>query len=66
MSNFVKYKDVIYIHCFGVNDQYNLSSNQGRFSSDGLKLNSKVFRFNLCSDLYSLKLSKHAKLQILQ
>jgi hypothetical protein len=66
MSNFVKYKDVIYIHCFGVNDQYNLSSNQGRFSSNGLKLNSKVFRFNLCSDLYSLKLSKHAKLQILQ
>lgn len=66
MSKFVKYKDVIYIHCFGVNDQYNSSSNQGRFSSNGSKLNSKAFRFNIGSDLYNLKLSKNAKLQVLQ
>ncbi len=66
MSNFVKYKDVIYMHCFGTSDSYNVSANQGRFSSNGLKLNSKVFRFNTTTDLYSLKLSKNAKLQVLQ
>ncbi len=26
MSNFVKYKDVIYMHCFGTSDAYNLSA----------------------------------------
>ena len=66
MSNFVKYKDVIYMHCFGTSDAYNVSANQGRFSSNGSKLNSKVFRFNTTTDLYSLKLSKNAKLQVIQ
>ena len=66
MSNFVKYKDVIYMHCFGTSDAYNVSANQGRFGSNGSKLNSKVFRFNTTTDLYSLKLSKNAKLQVLQ
>ena len=66
MAKVIKYKDVIYMHCFGVNDAYNASSNQGRFSSNGSKLNSKVFRFNIGSDLYSIKLSKNAKLQVLQ
>ena len=66
MDKFIKYKDVIYIHCFGVNDEYNLSSNKGRFTSNGLKLNSKIFRFSVGPDLYTLKLSKNAKFQLLQ
>ena len=66
MSIFVKYKDVIYMHCFGTSDTYNVSENQGRYSSNGSKLNSKVFRFNTTTDLYSLKLSKNAKLQVIQ
>ena len=64
MSYFVKYKDVIYIHCFGPNDEY-AALNKGRYSSNGLKMNSKVFRFNLGTDLYNLKLSKNAKFQLL-
>ena len=66
MSNFVKYKDVIYMHCFGTSDANNVSANQGRFSSNGSKMNANVFKFNTTSDLHSLKLSKNAKLQILQ
>ena len=57
MTHFIKYKDIIYIHCFGPNDDY-ASLNKGRYSSNGLKMNSKIFRFNLGSDLNSLKLSK--------
>ncbi len=38
MSKFVKYKDVIDMHCFGTSDAYNISANQGRFSSNGSKL----------------------------
>ena len=64
MTNFIKYKDVIYIHCFGPNDEY-ASLNKGRYSSNGLRMNSKVFRFNLGTDLYNLKLSKNAKFQLL-
>ena len=64
MSYFVKYKDVIYIHCFGPNDEYS-ALNKGRYSSNGLKMNSKIFRFNLGTDLYNLKLSKNAKFQLL-
>jgi len=64
MSNFVKYKDIIYIHCFGPNDEYS-ATNKGRYSSNGLKMNSKIFRFNLGTDLYNLKLSKNAKFQLL-
>ena len=64
MTHFVKYKDIIYIHCFGPNDDYS-SLNKGRYSSNGLKMNSKVFRFNLGTDLYNLKLSKNAKFQLL-
>ena len=64
MTNFVKYKDVVYIHCFGPNDDYS-ALNRGRYSSNGLKMNSKVFRFNLGTDLYNLKLSKNAKFQLL-
>ena len=57
MSHFVKYKDIIYIHCFGPNDE-NAILNKGRYSSNGLRMNSKIFRFNLGSNLNSLKLSK--------
>ena len=57
MTHFVKYKDIIYIHCFGPNDDYS-ALNKGKYSSNGLKMNSKVFRFNLGTDLYNLKLSK--------
>lgn len=64
MSNFLKYKDIIYIHCFGPNDEYS-ATNKGRYSSNGLKMNSKIFRFNLGTDLYNLKLSKNAKFQLL-
>ena len=64
MTNFIKYKDVIYIHCFGPNDEYS-ALNKGRYSNNGLKMNSKIFRFNLGSDLNSLKLSKNAKFQLL-
>ena len=64
MTHFVKYKDIIYIHCFGPNDDYS-SLNKGRYSSNGLKMNSKIFRFNLGTDLYNLKLSKNAKFQLL-
>ena len=49
MTHFVKYKDIIYIHCFGPNDDYS-SLNKGRYSSNGLKMNSKIFRFNLGTD----------------
>ena len=66
MSNVIKYKDVIYMHCFGTSDANNVGANQGRFSSNGSKMNAKVFKFNTTSDLYSLKLSKNAKLQVLQ
>ena len=59
MSYFVKYKDVVYVHCFGPNDE-NASLNKGRYSCNGLKMNSKIFRFNLGTDLYNLKLSKNA------
>ena len=41
MTNFIKYKDVIYIHCFGPNDEY-ASLNKGRYSSNGLRMNSKI------------------------
>jgi hypothetical protein len=54
MTHFVKYEDIIYIHCFGPNDDYS-ALNKGRYSSNGLKMNSKVFRFNLGTDLYNLK-----------
>ena len=64
MSHFVKYKDIIYIHCFGPNDE-NAILNKGRYSSNGLKMNSKIFKFNLGTDLYNLKLSKNAKFQLL-
>ena len=64
MTHFVKYKDVIYVHCFGPNDEYS-ALNKGRYSSNGIKMNSKVFRFNLGTDLYNLKLSKNAKFQLL-
>ena len=64
MSHYIKYKDVIYIHCFGPNDEYS-SVNKGRYSSNGLKMNSKVFRFYLGTDLYNLKLSMNAKFQLL-
>jgi hypothetical protein len=64
MTNFIKYKDVIYIHCFGPNDEYS-ALNKGKYSNNGLKMNSKIFRFNLGSDLNSLKLSKNAKFQLL-
>ena len=64
MERFVKYKDVVYIHCFGPNDEYS-ASNKGRYSSNGLKMNAKVFRFNLGTDLYNLKLSKNAKFQLI-
>jgi hypothetical protein len=36
MTHFVKYKDIIYIHCFGPNDDYS-TTNKGRYSSNGLK-----------------------------
>ena len=45
MEKFVKYKDLIYIHCFGPNDD-NLTSNKGRYSSNGTSNNAKIFRFN--------------------
>jgi hypothetical protein len=64
MSHFVKYKDIIYIHCFGPNDE-NAILNKGRYSSNGLRMNSKIFKFNLGTDLYNLKLSKNAKFQLL-
>ena len=32
MTNFIKYKDVIYIHCFGPNDEYS-ALNKGRFKN---------------------------------
>jgi hypothetical protein len=32
--------------------------NKGRYSSTGLKMNSKVFRFDLGTYLYNVKLSK--------
>jgi hypothetical protein len=64
MTHFVKYKDIVYIHCFGPNDDYT-ALNKGRYSSNGLRMNSKVFRFNLGTDLYNLKLSKNAKFQLL-
>ena len=64
MANFVKYKDVVYIHCFGPNDEYS-ALNKGRYSSTGIKMNTKIFRFNLGTDLYNLKLSKNAKFQLL-
>jgi hypothetical protein len=64
MAQYVKYKDVVYIHCFGPNDE-NAALNKGRYSSNGLKMNSKIFRFNLGTDLYNLKLSKNAKFQLL-
>ena len=54
MTHFVKYKDIVYIHCFGPNDEYS-GSNKGRYSSNGLKMNSKIFRFNLGTDLYNIK-----------
>jgi len=57
MTHIIKYKDIVYIHCFGPNDEYS-ALNKGRYSSNGLKMNSKVFRFNLGTDLYNLKLSK--------
>ena len=37
MSHFIKYKDIIYIHCFGPNDDYS-ALNKGRYSSNDLKL----------------------------
>ncbi len=49
---------------FGPNDECS-SINKGRYSSNGLRMNSKIFRFNLGSDLNSLKLSKNAKFQLL-
>jgi len=64
MTHFVKYKDIVYIHCFGPNDEYS-GSNKGRYSSNGLKMNSKIFRFNLGTDLYNIKLSKNAKFLLL-
>ena len=64
MSYYTKYKDIVYIHCFGPNDEYS-ALNKGRYSSNGLKMNSKIFRFNLGTDLYNLKLSKNAKFQLL-
>jgi len=64
MTHIIKYKDIVYIHCFGPNDEYS-ALNKGRYSSNGLKMNSKVFRFNLGTDLYNLKLSKNAKFQLL-
>ena len=64
MERFIKYKDVVYIHCFGPNDEYS-ASNRGRYSSNCLKMNSKVFKFNLGTDLYNLKLSKNANFQLL-
>ena len=64
MTNFIKYKDLIYIHCFGPNDD-NFASNKGRYSSNGVSNNAKIFRFNLGTDLYNLKLSKNAKFQLI-
>ena len=64
MSYFVKYKDVVYVHCFGPNDE-NSALNKGRYSCNGLKMNSKIFKFSLGTDLYNLKLSKNAKFQLL-
>jgi hypothetical protein len=64
MSYYTKYKDIVYIHCFGPNDEYS-ALNKGRYSSNGLKMNSKIFRFNLGTDFYNLKLSKKAKFQLL-
>ena len=52
MSYFVKYKDVVYVHCFGPNDE-NSALNKGRYSCNGLKMNSKIFKFNLGTDLYN-------------
>ena len=40
MGKFVKYKDLIYIHCFGPNDD-NFASNKGRYSSNGISNNAK-------------------------
>ena len=57
MTHFIKYKDIIYTHCFGPNDDYS-ALNKGRYSSNGTSNNAKVFRFNLGTDLYNLKLSK--------
>ncbi len=55
MSCYTKYKDIVYIHCFGPNDEYS-ALNKGRYSSNDLKMNSKIFRFNLGTHLYNLKL----------
>ena len=49
---------------FGPNDE-NAILNKGRYSSNGLRMNSKIFKFNLGTDLYNLKLSKNAKFQLL-
>jgi hypothetical protein len=56
MTHIIKYKDIVYIHYFGPNDEYS-ALNKGKYSSNGLKMNFKVFRFNLSTDLYNLKLS---------
>jgi hypothetical protein len=64
MTHYIKYKDVIYFHCFGTNDE-NFASNKGRYSSNGAANNAKIFRFNLGSDLYNLNLSKNSKFQLI-
>jgi hypothetical protein len=50
---YIKYKDIVYIHCFGPKDDYS-ALNKARYSSNGLKMNSKVFIFNLGTGLYNL------------
>ncbi len=40
MEKFVKYKDSIYFHCFGPNDD-NFASNKARYSSNGISNNAK-------------------------